>query len=244
MSSLAKVTLLEAKLFLRDPLWAACAVGLPTVLLAVFASIPAMAEPSASFGGMSFVAAFSPSLVVITLGILAFQALPGYVAGYREKGILRRMSVTPVHPAVVLAAQLLVHLVTAVVALALLLAVGRIGFDVPLPRHGLGFAVAFVLGMTALFALSLLVAAVAPSARTASGISFGLFIPTMFFGGVYVPRELLPDSLARIGGYLPPGVEALQEAWTGSGPSPVQLAVLAAVTVAGGTIAAKMFRWE
>lgn len=103
---------------------------------------------------------------------------------------------------------------------------------------------AFGLGMTALFAVSLLVAAVAPSARTASGIAFGLFIPTMFFGGVYLPRELLPDTLARIGAYIPPGVEALQEAWTGAGPQPLQLALLAAITIAAGVAAARLFRWE
>jgi ABC-2 type transport system permease protein len=55
---------------------------------------------------------------------------------------------------------------------------------------------------------------------------------------------LLPDYLIRIGDYTPPGVQALMDTWAGGNPQPVQLAVLAVVTVVAGAAAARLFRWE
>lgn len=70
-----------------------------------------------------------------------------------------------------------------------------------------------------------------------------MFFTAMFLGGVYFPRFLLPDVLIRVGDFMPPGVQALQDAWTGTGPQPPHLAVMAAITTVAGLAAAKL-RWE
>jgi len=182
--------------------------------------------------------------VVITLATLGVNTLPIRLATYREKGVLRRLATTPVKPATLLAAQLAVNAAVAVAAVLLLILVGRLVFGVPLPRHGLGFVAAFLLGMSSLFSLGLLVAAVAPTARAGTALALPLFFVTMFLGGVYLPRWLLPKFLVRFGDYAPPGVQALLDAWMGTGPQPGQLACLAAVTVVAGVVAARCFRWE
>jgi ABC-2 type transport system permease protein len=66
----------------------------------------------------------------------------------------------------------------------------------------------------------------------------------MFLGGVYLPRDLLPEVLVAIGSFTPPGVQGLQDAWLGSAPELLPLAVLAAVTVIAGALAVRVFRWE
>jgi ABC-2 type transport system permease protein len=66
----------------------------------------------------------------------------------------------------------------------------------------------------------------------------------MFLGGVYLPRFLLPDVVNRIGAYVPPGVQGLQDAWLGSPIELAPLAIMAGITVVAGTIAARTFRWE
>lgn len=244
MTTLSKLTLMELKLFLREPTALAFTIGLPTILLVAFGSIPVMREPSEDFGGLSFIDVWVPSLVVITLVILALQALPVTLATYREKGVLRRMGTTPVHPAMVLAAQLIVYALAAVAGIGTLIGVGRLAFGVPVPQNLLGFVAAFVFGMSALFALGLVVAAVARTGRVATGLGMVLFFAAMFLGGVYLPRFLLPDVLVRLGAFMPPGVEALQDAWTGTGPQALHLAVMAAITAVAGLAAAKVFRWE
>lgn len=244
MTIMSELTRVELKLFLREPAAVAFTIGLPTGLLLAFGSIRSMREPSEQFGGLSFIDIWMPSLILITLAVLALQALPMTLGTYREKGILRRMRTTPVHPARVLAAQMVVYLLAAVASIGLLIAIGRLAFGVPLPQHVAGFAAASVLGSAALFAVGLVIAAVGSTGRAAGGIGMLVFQATLFVGGVYVPRFLLPDFLARVGQFMPPGVETLQAAWTGTGPQPLHLAVMALIAMTAGTLAARMFRWE
>jgi ABC-2 type transport system permease protein len=66
----------------------------------------------------------------------------------------------------------------------------------------------------------------------------------MFLGGVYVPRQFLPDVIQRLGEYTPPGVQAMLDAWLGTAPQLVPLGIMAAITVIAGLTAARIFRWE
>ena len=61
---------------------------------------------------------------------------------------------------------------------------------------------------------------------------------TLFFGGVYLPRMMLPEVIIRIGNFTPPGVKAIQDAWMGTGPHPLHLAAMAGITVIAGFVAA------
>jgi ABC-2 type transport system permease protein len=190
--------------------------------------------------GQRFIDMFRPSLI-LTLAA-GGNTLPARLVSYRECGVLRRLSTTPARPAVLLIAQLAINFVVAVAAVGLLILVGWLAFDIPLPQNPIGFVVIFL--VSSLFALGLLVAAVAPNTRTSVALITPLFILVMFLGGVYVPRMFLPDFLVRIGEYSPPGVQALLDAWQGTSPQPLQLAILAAITLMAGAAAARLFRWE
>jgi ABC-2 type transport system permease protein len=257
MSTLWKTTIVEAKLFIREPMSTIFGLLFPTALLLLLGAIPALREPSEEYYGARFVDAWAPTALVMGLAIVGVQYIPGVVATYRENGILRRMSTTPVHPATVLAAQVIVALTAALVAATLLILSAWLVLDVPLPQHPLGFAIAFVVGFGALLAIGMLVAAVAPTARAANGISVVVFMLVMFAGGVYLPRFLMPDFLIRMGDYTPPGVQALLDAWSGDAamakvlgtaatghPQPLQLGIMALIGVAAGWAAARLFRWQ
>jgi ABC-2 type transport system permease protein len=144
----------------------------------------------------------------------------------------------------VLVAQLVINVVTAALGTALLVGVAVVHLGMPAPRHPLGFALALLCGTSAVFALGLLVAAVAPRARVATGIGTVVFMATQFFAGVYLPKFLLPDVIVRIGEYVPPGVGAFQTAWTGDGAAPLPLATMVLIAVVATVVAARLFRWE
>jgi len=240
---LTKITAVEAKLFVREPgIWLVT-ILLPTIILVVVGMLFGT-EPDPELGGLRWIDTFAPSMVVMTLAVLGVNTLPGRLVKYREKGVLRRLSTTPANPRSLLIAQLAVNMGAALVSLAVLLVVGYVVFGIPMPKDPIGFAVAFLLGMSALFALGLLVAAVAPTPATATAMFVPLFALVMFLGGVYLPRMLLPEVLIRIGDYTPPGVQALLDAWTGTSPQPTQLAVMAVITIVAGATAARRFRWE
>ncbi|WP_431728048.1 ABC transporter permease [Verrucosispora sp. TAA-831] len=253
MSALYKLTVAEAKLFLREPMAVVFGVLFPTAILLGLGLVPAMRAPSEEFGGVRFVELWAPSALVLGLGIVGLQHIPAVVATYRERGILRRMSTTPVHPGTVLAAQLIVALAAAVTAATLLVVSARLVLDVPLPRHPFRFAVAFLLGFGAVLAIGMLIAAVAPTSRAATGLATVVYMVTMFAGGVFLPRFLLPDFLRRLGDYTPPGAQSLLLGWSGdavagagtaASPLLLQLGIMALFAVVAGAAAAKLFRWE
>ncbi|HEX6342420.1 ABC transporter permease [Umezawaea sp.] len=239
-----KLVRVEAKLFLREGASVIFAILFPTVLLLVLGAIPALRTPDPMFGGTRFIDGYAGTLVVITLAFLGLQRVPTTVATYRERGVLRRLSTTPLHPGKLLAAQLLVNLIAAVVAVLLVVAVGRLVFDIGLPHHLVGFTLTVLLGAASLFSFGLVIAALASTAKAAAGWATVAFMLVMFFGGAYLPRFLLPDAVNTVGQYLPPGVAALQDSWVGTAPSPPHLAVMAVIALLAGTVAARTFRWE
>ncbi len=244
MNTLKKTLLVETKLFFREPAGWGIALLLPTVVLLILGLIPSLQTPQEAFGGQRFIDIFLPSLMVITLATLGVNTLPLRLTNLREKGVLRRLSTTPANPALLLAAQLVIHLVMVVAAVALLIAVGRLAFGVPLPRNLPGFLLAFALGLSSVMALGAMIAAAAPTNRAASAIAMPLYFAVMFLGGAYLPRFFLPDFLVEIGKFAPPGVQPLLDAWMGAPPAPLQLASLAVIAVLSTVVAARSFRWE
>lgn len=244
MNGMRALIVAETRLLLREPISWILSIFLPTAILLVFGVILAPHRPDPMFGGLRFIDVFAPSLVVIAMAILALQIMPVRLTNYREQGILRRFSTTPVHPRRLLIAQLVVYSVTATLGVVLLIVVGNLAFDIRIPADPIGFAVAFGLGEAGLLAFGLLLAAVAPSAGVATAVGVPAFMVVLLLGGVYVPRAILPELLIRIGEFTPPGVQGLQDAWVGATLQLLPLAVLAAVAVAFGLIASRMFRWE
>ncbi|MGW4482643.1 ABC transporter permease [Amycolatopsis sp. NPDC004368] len=244
MHTFTRLLATEAKLFLRTPLWALFGVLLPTALLVGIGSISGMREPSEVTGGYRFIDLWVPSLVVVSLAMLGLQSIPASVASYREQGVLRRLATTPVPPSFLLLAQLVLHAVVALAGVLLMLVTARIGFAVPLPRHPLTYAVTLLLGLVSVFALGLVAASVARTAKAASAIAMIAFFPIMFLGGVYLPRPLLPEVIQQIGAYVPPGTQPLQDAWVGAGVQPLQFVALAAFALGGTALAVRLFRWE
>jgi ABC-2 type transport system permease protein len=244
MNEMRALIVSEAKLLFREPVYWLVVILLPTAVLLIFGSMFGPSEPDPSLGGLRFIDVFVPSLVVISVATLGIQTLPIRLATYRERGVLRRLSTTPAHPMRLLIAQFVVYAATAVMSLGLLVVVANVWFGVPWPRQPVVYVAAFVLGLSSLFAIGLLLAAVAPSSRVATAVAIPLFFAVMLLGGVYLPRVYLPEILIRIGDFTPPGVQGLQDAWLGTAPQLLPLAVLAAITVVGGFVASRVFRWE
>ena len=246
MRSLLNLIALEARLLVREPATLAFTALLPTGLLLIF-GLGFSDEPAAPGGGQHEQPMFLPALsLMIAVGMLGFFSLPSVLGTYREKGILRRLSVTPVHPGLLLTAQLVVQLAMAIATTAVLVVVGHLVVGLPLPGNGPGFAVAVVLGLSSLFAVGLVVAALSPTGRVAGSVGPLLFFPMLFLAGTWLPRDRMPDWLAAIGAYSPLGalIDTVGAAWAGAAPAPGQLAAMAGLTVLLGIVAARSFRWE
>lgn len=246
MSALIRLTTIETKLFFRDPISVVFALALAPVLLVVLGAIPAFREPSASAGGMRVIDAYTPIVVAIAIASFALTSLPQQLANAREKGVLRRLKTTPVTPAAMLSAHLLMSASLSAGTVLVVLAIARLAFNVSLPAHPVGYLVAFLLTAMAMFAVGLLVASLAPGAASASVIGLVLFFPMLFFAGLWIPRDAMGSVLRTISDLTPlgAGVQSLQDAAAGDWPQLLHVAVLLAWAVIAGGLAARYFRWE
>jgi len=236
----------ELTLFIREQIGLIWSLGLPVVLLIIFGAVPGFHHAQKSLGGLNLLDVYLPVLVALALALLGLSALPSILASYRERGILRRMSTTPVGPQRVLGAQLGIHLAMAIIVAALILGVGRVAYRVALPRQPAMYVLVLLLAAVALLALGLVIAAIAPSTRVAQGIGSLTFFPLMFFAGLWVPIPTMPNVLRSISGWTPLGaaVQSLSATAVGHGLEPVRLLVLAGYGLAFAAAAARLFRWE
>jgi ABC-2 type transport system permease protein len=168
MNGFGRLALVEGKLFLREKAALIGVFGLPVALVIGFGLIPGFSNPQKGLSdqiGTEYIAALGVAIVLASLGL---TGVPMVLGQYRERGVLRRLGVTPVRPLSLLLADLTVWAAAALVSVAVVIAVVRIAFHVPAPVKPGWFILAVLLGIGALFAVGLLVAAVAPTARAQS----------------------------------------------------------------------------
>lgn len=247
-SSAASVTVLrtEARLFLREPGSLFWILLFPTLLMTILGLIPSFREASDDIGGRRVIDLYVPVAVLLAMIMAGLQAMPPVLTGYRERGILRRMSTTPVRPSALLTAQLVLHGAAAVASALLALAVGRIAFDVPLPGQPAGYVLAMLLTTAGALALGATVCAVSRTQKIASAIGSVIFFPSMFTSGVWLPVQTMPATLQHIVEFTPLGAasQALDAAAAGSWPAWTDLGVTALWTVLLTAAAVRRFRWQ
>ena len=234
----------EAKLLLREPMLIFWAVAFPLIL--TIAMGVSGDRHDKHLGGLSLVDVYVPVSMAMVITILAVTAMPGILASYREKGVLRRMSTTPMRPTALLGADAAVNVSMMVVAIAVIAIVGRLAFGVHLPRQGFGFVLTLVLTAGAMLSLGALVASVAPTTRIAQGLGTLLFFPMMFFAGLWVPQQQMSSGLRHVSDLTPLGAAtaAIQDTMHGHSPGLAHMAVLAGYAIVLSLAASRLFRWE
>ncbi|MER7926818.1 ABC transporter permease [Streptomyces sp. NPDC096057] len=236
----------ELRLFRREPGALFWILLFPTLLLVILGSIPGFRHHEADLGGLRTVDVYVPVAVLLGMIVGALQSMPQNLTGYRERGILRRMSATPVRPTALLAAQMVVYGAAALASALCALIVGRLAFGVRLPKQPGGYLLALLLAVLAALALGAVVSALSRTTKIAGAIGSAVFFPMMFCAGVWIPVNSMPDVMARIVGYTPFGAaaEALNRAAAGNWPGWTHLGVMMAWTVLLTAGASRWFRWE
>lgn len=144
-----------------------------------------------------------PGLVAILLQLAAMVLASIAIVREREQGTMEQLLVTPIQPTGLVLGKLAPYLVIGLVEMAVILAIMRFGFDVPI--HGsllLLFAVAVVY-LFALLALGLTISMRAQTQMQAVQMAQMLLLPSIFLSGYIFPVAGLPTVLYWIGRALP-----------------------------------------
>jgi ABC-2 type transport system permease protein len=241
------LTLTELRLAWRYPVGIIFGLALPMLLLVIFGSIPSLLHTSKEFGGVSFFTVYAPTLLVLVLLVLGLLSLPMQMASYREQGVLRRMSTTPVPASALLCAQLAVSVILASLSIAMILGVGAAAYNLALPSQPGWLTLSLILAIAAMFGIGLCVAGFAATPQVANAIGSGCFYPLAFFSGLYIPLVALHSStIDEISRALPSGAafDALHASLAGHSPGGEALGLLLAYAVVSSAIAIRWFRWD
>ncbi|MFC8724909.1 ABC transporter permease [Streptomyces bacillaris] len=242
----AAVLLAETRLFLREPGSLFWILAFPSVLLVILGFVPAFKEPQEGLGDRRVIDLYVPISVLLAMIMSGLQAMPPVLTAYRERGILRRMSTTPVRPSAILTAQITLHGAAALGSALLVVLVGRIAYGVELPGHLPGYLLALLLAVTVVLAMGATICALSRTTKAATAVGSVAYLAMMFTAGVWVPVQVMPDTLRRIVQATPFGSasQALDQAASGAWPSWAYLGVVALWTVVLGSAAARLFRWQ
>jgi len=239
--------------FRRNPRAMILVIVMPVVLLVLFSSVFGGKTQTTKVGGLpiSIDAYFTAGIAAYSIMLIGFSSLMISIVTAREGGVLTRYRGTPMPSWVFLAAQILQTMVTIVLMVALLLAIGLVVYDVDIDSTGvLGVVVYVVVGAATMCALGLAMARFATTVDAASAIGpFGTVI-LGFISGVFIPVKELPDWLVDVGrvfplAHLAEGLQrALSPASSGTGIDATNLAVLAVWGLGALAVAGRNFRWE
>lgn len=245
MNAFLKMTWIEMKLFAREPVAMFFTFAFPIVILIVFGSIFGN-EPVSEFGNLGNVDVSVPGYIGMITGTIGLIGLPIALANYREQGVLRRLRATPLNPSVILGAQVTMNLIMQVVGVILLFATARVVYDLQFPDNLVSVAAAVLLSGLSFFSLGFVLANLAPTPRTAQAIGMGILFPMLFLSGGAMPREILPETIRKVGEFLPLThvIELVKGLWYGQGWDTTAVLVLSGIFIACLLISSRTFRWE
>jgi ABC-2 type transport system permease protein len=239
----------DQKTFWRNPASVFFTVAFPVILLLIFATV--FGDETVDVrGGVETTTYYVPAIITLSVISATMQSLAMSLVIAREDGRLKRGRGTPMPSWVFIAGRVGNSIVVALLMLALLAALGRLAYGVPIPWQQLpAIVVTLVVGAASFCCLGIALTAAIPSQDAAAPIVNALLLPLYFLSGVFIPDDQLPSGVIHFADAFP--VRHFFEAFFGvyvpadggAGLEWGNLAVVAAWGLAGLLLAVRYFRW-
>jgi ABC-2 type transport system permease protein len=197
--------------------------------------------------GDGYIDFLTPGMIGMSI-MFTNLAVGALMVGWREQGILRRLGVTPLRPGVMIGSQALSFAAVSFAQVAVILALGRLVFDVQVEGSYLLLAVTVVLGVLCMLSIGYVLASFVRAVSSYNVMQQLVAFPMLFLGGSYFPVEssgvLAPIinavPLTHLNNALRAVINdgsAVSELW-------VSWLVLAAWAVMGFVVSMRLFRWQ
>ena len=237
----------ELKLNIRNMNMVIFAVIMPLVVLLILGFIYGT-KPAADGAAYTFMEQSFGALCTISICAGGFMGLPLVVSEYRERKILKRFQVTPIHPFKLLIVELTIYVVYCLVSMLTLVLTAMIIWNVRISGSWLAFLGSWLLTMVSTLSIGMMVGGVAKNAKSASVIACILYFPMLIFSGATLPFEIMPATMQKIVSIFPmtQGIQLMKSTFLGL---PIENALfpimsMVAVTAICAGIAVKFFKWE
>src|SRR4051812_23196871 len=170
LRGLLRLTWIELKVFMREPLGAIGSIITPVLLFVMFGRLGRTMLPPAAYASNTFFRVNLPVLVAVLITLNAVLSLVAIISIYREGGILKRLRATPLRPWTILTAHVLVKLLLTAATVTLMLLAGRRSSPAGAQFPVVSLVVALVIATWNILSIGFLIAAVVPPARFAQPI--------------------------------------------------------------------------
>jgi ABC-2 type transport system permease protein len=248
LRGLWKLTWVEIKIFLREPLGAIGTIVIPVLVFLVVGRLVGRGLPASSLAANSFVQVGLPVLASVLIAVSGVLSLVTIISIYREGGILKRLRATPLRPQTILAAHVIVKLILTAATLALLVLAGKRYYPVGVHAPLLSFTIALLISTWSILSIGFLIASIVPTARFAQPIGAFILYPMIGVSGLFVPVASLPPALRVLARVVPLtyAVSLLEGIWKGEEwpAHMIDVAALVFVFVVCTVLSTKVFRWE
>ena len=202
---------------------------------------------SAKVDGEPYANFFVPGMLAMAVVVTTFGGLSITLVIRRESGVLKRVRGTPLPPALYLGALIASVVLVLAVEAAVVLAVGRLAFDVPAPARLWELLGLVVVGAVCFSAMGVALARFVPNAEGSSAIVNAVYLPMLFLSGAFFKVSKLPSLAQDVADALPLThlLAAMRVAFRGGGAiDRTGLLVVLLWGVLGVALAIRAFSWE
>jgi ABC-2 type transport system permease protein len=185
------------------------------------------------------------AMALMQLGI--FAAAPLVVD--RQNRVLKRLGATPLRRSTLVISTVIFRLLIAVGQAALIIAVARLVFHVPMLGNWFFLVGVILLGTLTFLSLGFLMSAFAKTEETVMPMLMVVQFPMMFLSGIFFPVDMMPEFMRPILNAMPLTYlgDSLRQIMVGASalhPHYVNLAVLGGWFLVCLIGAVRFFRWE
>jgi ABC-2 type transport system permease protein len=238
----------DQKAFWRNPASVFFTVMFPVILLLIFATIFGSQTVEVRGGHIDTDAYYVPAIISLSIISATMQSLAMSLVIAREDGRLKRSRGTPMPPWVFIAGRIGNSIVTAVMMMVLLAAIGGLLYGVHFPWDRIpALLVVLVIGAASFCCLGIALTALIPSQDAAAPIVNALLLPLYFLSGVFIPDDQLPSGVIKFADVFPIRhfFEAFFDAYVPGGATIAwgHLLIVAIWGVGGLLLAVRFFRW-
>jgi ABC-2 type transport system permease protein len=245
MTTLAGQVKLETKLFLRDKRSLFFTFAFPVIMVLIFGS----AFGNQTVAGLPAINYLLPGIIVMALMMVTMNNNVTKITSDRERGIYRRLSLTPLKRQTLLTGQIIVRYLIVIASTLLLIAIGSSVFKAHIGGNQFLFFLILTLGVLTFTALGFATSSLVKNTNSAMALCMAVLFPLMFLGGCFWTLDQMPHFLNIVANVLPTthlNTALRMISIQGAGFSQVwrELPVILAWFAGCSVLAVKFFKWE
>ncbi len=200
--TVTRLTGLELRLMIREPMVVIGLLGLPVIAMIVIGGVFGQ-TPDPEFGGVPPDDYYVASYLGVVLASLGLVTLPAHIATNRELGVTRRYRASGLSTGTIVSTQLAVGLVLGLVSSAIVLVTGHLFYDLAAPDQLAAVIGWFALGLVCHIALGGALGLMFKTGRAATAFGNALFLPALLLGGGGPPRDVMSSAMRAVGDVIP-----------------------------------------